>query len=74
MREESVTTDKDMAEAKAICNEIGGAILTILGEKQAFTLESLITTLKRLKATDYNYGEERTKAAERALFILGTFL
>lgn len=74
MSDDSVTSDEDMAEARAICNEIGGAVLTVLGEKRAFTVESLITTLKRMKASDYDYGKERTQAAERAQFILGKFL
>jgi len=41
-----MSEQNEHAEGKAICNEIGGAVLEVLGRKSEFAVQSLIDVLK----------------------------
>ena len=36
----------EFTEGKAICNEIGAAVLTVLGEKREFTIQTLVKVMQ----------------------------
>lgn len=63
----------EFAEGKAICNEIGGAVLEVLGNKREFAVQSLIDFMQNAQHDGNNYGEEREKGMELAIRILQKF-
>ena len=63
----------EFAEGKAICNEIGGAVLEILGRKQELTVQSLIEVIQEAQQDGQSYGDEREQGMELALRILQKF-
>ncbi len=67
-------SEKDeFSEAKAICNEIGGAVLEVLAHKREFAVQSLIDIMQEAQHDGHSYGEEREKGMERAIRILQKF-
>lgn len=64
----------EFAEGEAICNEIGGAILEVLGDKREFAVQSLIDVLQDAQHDGHSYGEEREKGMEQAIRILQKFV
>lgn len=68
-----VSNDNDFAAAKNICNQIGGAVLEVLGEQREFTVQSLIDVLKEAGQDGYHDDQEREKAIERAIRLLEKF-
>jgi len=63
----------EFAEGKAVCNEIGGAVLEVLGQKREFAVQSLIDILQEIQHDGYSYDEEREKGMELAVRILQKF-
>ncbi|WP_278495538.1 hypothetical protein [Pantoea vagans] len=63
----------EFAEGKAICNEIGGAVLEVLGQKREFAVQSVIDILQETQHDGHSYDEEREKGMELALRILKKF-
>lgn len=61
------------AEGKAICNEIGNAVLEVLGNQREFAVLSLIDVLQEAQQDGQSYGEGREKDMERAIRILQKF-
>lgn len=59
----------EFAEAKAICYEIGGSVLEVLGQKQELSVQSLIAVIEEALAGDFIYTDEREKRMERAVYI-----
>lgn len=43
----------DFSEAKVICNEIGGAVLEVLGRKRALSVQSLIDIIEEARAGNF---------------------
>lgn len=66
-------SQNELDEGKAICNEIGGAVLTILGEKRKFSVQSLIDIMQEAQKDSHDYGREREKGMESAIRILQKF-
>lgn len=64
----------ECVEGKAICNEIGGAVLEVLGHKHEFAVQSLIDVLQEAQQDVHNYGEEREKGMKLAIKILQKFV
>lgn len=46
----------EFVEGKAICNEIGGAVLEVLGDKREFAVQSLIDVLQEAQQDGHSYG------------------
>lgn len=63
----------EFAEGKVICNEIGGAVLEVLGQKREFSVKSLINVLQEAQQDGHNYDEDREKGMELAIKILQKF-
>lgn len=72
--EKTMTQQNDFSEAKAICNEIGGAVLEVLGRKRALSVQSLIDIIEEARAGNYIYTVERKQGMERAVYILKKFI
>jgi len=66
----AMSNDNYLAESKNLCNEIGGAVLEVLGQKRDFTVQSLIDVLQEAENDNHSYGEEREKAMEMAIKLL----
>lgn len=64
----------EFAEGKAICNEIGGAVLDILSHKREFAVQSIIDVLQEAQQDVHNYDEEREKGMKLAIKILQKFV
>lgn len=62
-----------LSEGEAICNEIGSAVLEVLGNKREFAVQSLIDVLQEAQQDGQSYGEGREKGMERAIRILQKF-
>ncbi|PLR29093.1 hypothetical protein [Chimaeribacter arupi] len=60
-------------EAKAICTEIGIAVLASLGDQRAFTLETLIDILQEAQEGGARLGAEREHSMVLAVKILASF-
>ena len=63
----------EFAEGKAMCHEIGGTVLEVLGDKREFAVQSLIDVLQEAQQDGHSYGEEREKGMELAIRILQKF-
>lgn len=61
-------------EAKAICTEIGIAVLASLGEQRAFTLETLIDILQEAQGGGARLGAEREHSMGLAIKTLACFI
>lgn len=68
-----MSKQNEFAEGKAICNEIGGAVLEILARKQELAVQSLIDVLQEAQKDEHCYGAEREEGMERAIRILQKF-
>ena len=64
----------EFAEAKAICNEISGAVLEVLANKRGFAVQSLIDIMLEAQHDGHSYEEEREKGMEQAIMILQKFV
>ena len=64
----------DFAEGKAICNEIGGAVLEVLARGREFSVQSLIDLMQESQIDGHNYGKERDQGMEIAIRILRKFV
>lgn len=62
--------EDEFAQGKVICNEIGGAVLEVLGQKREFSVQSLIDIMQEAKKDGYDYGFEREQGMELAMNIL----
>lgn len=62
--------EDEFAQGKAICNEIGGAVLEVLGQKREFSVQSLIDIMQEAKKDGHDYGLEREQGMELAINIL----
>lgn len=51
--EKTMPQQNDFSEAKAICNEIGGAVLEVLGRKRALSVQSLIDIIRRSPSREF---------------------
>ncbi|EAV3689979.1 hypothetical protein E2W85_23590 [Salmonella enterica] len=72
--EKTMPQQNDFSEAKAICNEIGGAVLEVLGRKRALSAQSLIDIIEEARAGNFIYTVERKQGMERAVYILKKFI
>ncbi|MBS0970804.1 hypothetical protein JK232_18090 [Nissabacter archeti] len=63
----------EFSEAKAICTEIGIAVLASLGEQRAFTLETLIDILQEVQRSGARLEAEREHSMDLAVKILTSF-
>lgn len=63
----------EYAEGKAICNEIGGAVLEVLGRKSEFAVQSLIDVLQEAQSDGHHYDAEREQGMEMAIRVLQKF-
>lgn len=61
----------EFTEGKAICNEIGAAVLTVLGEKREFTIQTLVKVMQASR--EIGVGDERDRALKLAENILKKF-
>lgn len=64
----------EFAEARAVCTEIGIAVLASFGERRDFTLESLIDILQTVQGSDARLGLERKHTIDLAIKILASFV
>lgn len=64
----------EFAEAKAICTEIGIAVLASFGEKRDFTLKNLIDILQEAQGSEAKLGPERKHSIDLAIKILANFI
>ncbi|KJV25488.1 hypothetical protein VH86_16645 [Pantoea sp. BL1] len=63
----------EYAAGKAICNEIGGAVLEVLSRKNEFAVQSLIDVLQEAQQDGHHYDVERELGMEMAIRILQKF-
>lgn len=68
-----MSEQNEYAEGKAICNEIGGAVLEVLGRKSEFAVQSLIDVLLEAQRDGHHYDAEREHGMEMAIRILQKF-
>lgn len=70
-----MSEQNEHAEGKAICNEIGGAVLEVLGRKSEFAVQSLIDVLQDAQRDCHHYDAEREReqGMEMAIRILQKF-
>lgn len=64
----------DFTEAKALCNEIGGAVLELLGDGRELSVQGLISILQGAQNDDHDYGELRDETMIRAIRLLQKFV
>lgn len=63
----------EFAEGQTICNEIGAAVLEVLGDKRGFAVQSLINVLQDAQHDRHSYDEESEKGIGLAIRILQKF-
>ena len=68
-----MTTSFQYSDGQNLCNEIGGAVLTVLGNQQPFTVQALINCLQQALSDAYDYGESREQGMTQAIAILTKF-
>ncbi|WKX27563.1 hypothetical protein [Tatumella ptyseos] len=68
-----MTTDAEYNDGKNICNEIGGAVLTVLGNHHPLTVQALIDCLRQAQGDSHDYDESREKGMAYAIAILSKF-
>jgi len=66
-------TNAEYNDGKNICNEIGGAVLTVLGNHQPLTVQALINCLRQAQGDSHDYGNSREKGMAYAVTILSKF-
>ncbi|WP_294909374.1 hypothetical protein [Tatumella sp. UBA2305] len=69
-----MSKEDDFTAAKAICNEIGGAVLELLGDGQSLSVEGLVTVMQQAQQDGHSYGEQREEAMLRAIRLLQKFI
>lgn len=61
-------------EARAICNEIGGAVLEILAQKRELSVQSLIDVIEKGMSENITYTSDRKQGMKWAVNILKRFI
>jgi len=74
MWEVSMTTTFQYSDGQNLCNEIGGAVLTVLGSQQPLTVQALIDCMQQAQRDAYDYGECREQGMALAIAILTKFI
>lgn len=64
----------EFTEARAICNEIGGAVLEILAQKRELSVQSLIDVIEKGMSENVIYTSDREQGMKRAVNILKRFI
>ncbi|EAO8184449.1 TPA: hypothetical protein ACS50C_005026 [Salmonella enterica] len=64
----------EFTEARAICNEIGGAVLEILAQKRELSVQSLIDVIEKGMSGNFTYTSDRVQGMEWAVNILKRFI
>ncbi|EOV0239493.1 hypothetical protein ACOIP5_005309 [Salmonella enterica] len=64
----------EFTEARAICNEIGGAVLEILAQKRELSVQSLIDVIEKGMSGNITYTSDRKQGMKRAVNILKRFI
>lgn len=62
----------EFSEGKAICNEIGAAVLTALGEKREFTIQTLVNVMQAARENEVE--NDRSRALKLSEDILKKFI
>ncbi|ELC2816052.1 hypothetical protein RIX35_005275 [Salmonella enterica] len=68
-----MSQQNDFTEARAICNEIGGAVLEILAQKRELSVQSLIDVIEKGMRGNFTFTSDREQGMERAVNILKRF-
>ncbi|HAF2162740.1 TPA: hypothetical protein G8N56_004323 [Salmonella enterica] len=69
-----MSQQNDFTEARAICNEIGGAVLEVLTQKRELSVQSLIDVIEKGMRGNFTYTSDREQGMERAVNILKRFI
>lgn len=69
-----MSQQNDFTEARAICNEIGGAVLEVLAQKRELSVQSLIDVIEKGMRGNFTYTSNREQGMERAVNILKRFI
>lgn len=69
-----MSQQNDFTEARAICNEIGGAVLEVLAQKRELSVQSLIDVIEKGMSGNFTYTSDREQGMERAVNILKRFI
>lgn len=69
-----MSQQNDFTEARAICNEIGGAVLEVLAQKRELSVQSLIDVIEKGIRGNFTYTSDREQGMERAVNILKRFI
>ncbi|EGY9635869.1 hypothetical protein JEF38_004823 [Salmonella enterica subsp. enterica serovar Rough O:c:z] len=69
-----MSQQNDFMEARAICNEIGGAVLEVLAQKRELSVQSLIDVIEKGMRGNFTYTSDREQGMERAVNILKRFI
>ncbi|EEF7938175.1 hypothetical protein ACOIPX_003761 [Salmonella enterica] len=69
-----MSQQNDFTEARAICNEIGGAVLEVLAQKRELSVQSLIDVIEKGMRGNFTYISGREQGIERAVNILKRFI
>lgn len=64
----------EFTEARAICNEIGGAVLEIFAQKRELSVQSLIDVIEKGMSGNFTYTSDRVQGMEWAVNILKRFI
>ena len=68
-----MSQSNEFSESKAICNEIGSAVLEALAQNRDFSVRSLINILEQAELEKYHDHAERQSAINQAIKILKKF-
>ena len=63
----------EFVEARAICTEIGIAVLASIGEQRELTFENLVKILQEVKGSKLRLEPEREHSIGLAIKILSSF-
>jgi len=63
----------EYSDGQNLCNEIGGAVLTVLGQQQPFTVQALIDCLRQAQCDAHDYGKSREQGMAMAIAVLAKF-
>lgn len=69
-----MSQQNEFTEARAICNEIGGAVLEVLAQKRELSVQSLIDVIEKGMGGNFTYTSDRVQGMERAVNILKRFI
>lgn len=69
-----MSQQNDFTEARAICNEIGGAVLEVLAQKRELSVQSLIDVIEKGMRGNFTYTSDREQGMKRAVNILKRFI